>query len=171
MLIYLKRIILILSVLFFIGATSIYLNAKPAYAAVNLESEVILFTADEWGELQNKSPDVMAEKLLLQLNARRDLIGKSALKIVHPNNNAVYQRTDSVFIAPRDGGGYVYGFIVHWFRDVLLGVGKNLTTKIAWEILDNQHFQAKVVEDSSIFSPVNSEELEKLFKELIPKKA
>jgi hypothetical protein len=53
---------------------------------------------------------------------------------------------------------------------VALGFGKNLITKISWEVVDNKHFQANVYEDNSIFEPINPEKLDSFFRSLIPRK-
>jgi hypothetical protein len=146
-----------------------FLSVQPVQAAITSESKITLFTADEWTALETKSSE-LPETLLIRLNSQRNRVGEAALKIVHPDDKVSYGRTDSVFVSPRDGGGYVYGFIIHWFRDVALGLGKNLTTKISWEIVDNKHFQAKVYEDDSIFKPINPEKLDSFFGSLIPSK-
>ena len=150
-------------------STAVFLSAQQAQAAITFEAKVNLFTADEWTALETNSSK-LAETLLIRLNSQRNQVGEAALKIIHPNDNVSYERTDSVFVSPRDGGGYVYGFIIHWFRDVALGFGKNLTTKISWEVVDNKHFQANVYEDDSIFEPINPEKLNSFFQSLIPRK-
>ena len=150
-------------------STAVFLSAQQAQAAITFEAKVNLFTANEWAALETKSSK-LAETLLICLNSQRNQVGEAALKIVHPNDNVSYERTDSVFVSPRDGGGYVYGFIIHWFRNVALGFAKNLTTKISWEVVDNKHFQANVYEDNSIFEPINPEKLDSFFRSLIPRK-
>jgi hypothetical protein len=149
--------------------TTAFLWVQPVQAAITSESKISLFTANEWAVLETMSSE-LPETLLKRLNIQRNRVGEVALKIVHPDGNVSYRQTDSVFVSPRDGGGYVYGFIIHWFRDVALGVGKNLTTKISWEIVDNKHFQAKVYEDDSLFKPINPEKLDNFFGSLIPSK-
>jgi hypothetical protein len=161
-----KIIVLVLSTLLFLS--SLFGFIQPAFAIVKPTSEIHLFTSEEWKTLVATNPSAVGEKILVELNAYRDLIGKDTLKIIHPSDNVKYRRTDSVFVSPRDGGGYVYGFLIHWFRNVALGVGKDLTTKIAWEIVDNQHYQAKVFEDDSLFQPINPELLNQFFRDLIP---
>jgi hypothetical protein len=158
-----------LAILLLVLSTAAFLSAPQAQAATTSESKISLFTADEWAA--QTQPSELAETLLLRLNSQRNRVGEAALKIIHPNDNISYGRTDSIFVSPRDGGGYVYGFIIHWFRDVALGLGKNLTTKISWEVVDNKHFQAKVYEDDSIFQPVNPEKLDSFFRSLIPSKS
>lgn len=150
-------------------STAVFLSAQQVQAAVTFSTKISLFTADEWAALETNSSK-LPETLLIRLNSQRNQVGEAALKIVHPNDNVSYERTDSVFVSPRDGGGYVYGFIIHWFRDVALGLGKNLTTKISWEVVDNKHFQANVYEDNSIFEPIGSEILDSFFQSLIPRK-
>lgn len=149
-------------------STAVFLSPQQAQAAITSSSKISLFTADEWAA--ETKPSELAETLLLRLNSQRNRVGEAALKIIHPNDNVSYRRTNSVFVSPRDGGGYVYGFIIHWFRNVALGLGKNLTTKISWEIVDNKHFQARVYEDDSIFAPINPEQLDSFFETLIPTK-
>ncbi len=164
-----KFIVGAITVLFIAFSSVLFLHPQTAKASLASESNVTLFTSNEWKSLVNQysDSDNLSQKLLLKLNSKRDIIGKSALGIVHPNANVKYERTDSVFVSPRDGGGYIYAFVIHWFRSVAVGLGKNLTTKITWEIVDNNHFQAKIVEDNSLFPPVDEDKLNNFFRGLI----
>jgi hypothetical protein len=165
-----KTILVFLSTLVLFLSTTSLLPSKQAYADDLCKQQ--LFTAQEWSSLVTKSSSVIGEEISSKLNGYRDVVGKCALKIVHTTDSVKYQKTEPVFFAPRDGGGFIYAFAIHWYRDVLAGViGKNLVTKITWEIFENKHFHAKVVEDSSIFAPGQPEELDNFFKNLLPGKS
>ena len=127
-----------------------------------------LFSAQDQQSLLSLSEDEFSQVVLKKLNQQRKILGRIALNTVHRHPSAQYRRTSNVFVAYRDGGGLTYGFIIHWFRELALGVGKNLTTKIAWEVVEKQHFRAEVVEDESIFSPSHGEDLDRLFANLLP---
>ena len=127
-----------------------------------------LFTTQEWAEVLQMPEDIFSQTLLKKLNQQRKILGKIALGIVHNHPSAQYRRTSTVFVAYRDGGGFTYGFVIHWFRELALGVGKNLTTKMTWEVLEKRHLRAEVAEDSSVFSPGHPEELDRFFASLLP---
>ncbi len=146
------------------------LTHAPSAAQTQKVSEQIstLFTRQEWAAIAPLPEEQFSQALLKKLNQQRKLLGEIALKTIHSHPSAQYRRTASVFVAYRDGGGLTYGFIIHWFRELALGVGKNLTTKIGWDVINKQHFKATVVEDESVFSPSNAEGLDQLFKNLLP---
>lgn len=134
----------------------------------SITSKNALFTLQEWQLLIQTSEEEFSQALLKKLNQQRKILGDIALGIVHSHSSVQYRRTSNVFVAYRDGGGLTYGFIIHWFRELALGVGKNLTTKITWEVVEKQHLRAEVAEDSSVFSPGNREELDRFFANLLP---
>jgi hypothetical protein len=157
--------ILILSIILILLVTS----PNQAYADDLCNKQ--LLTQQEWSSLLTKPSSEIGGQILNKLNGYRDLIGNCALNIVHTNDNVKYQQTEPISVAPRNGGGFIYAIVIHWYRDLLAGViGKNLTTKITWEIFENKHYQAKVVEDSSIFAPGQPEELDNFFNKLLPEK-
>lgn len=127
-----------------------------------------LFTEQEWAKLTSLSEEEFGQALLKKLNQQRKLLGSIALSIVHNHPSVQYRRTSTVFLAYRDGGGLTYGFVIRWFRDLALGVGKNLTTKMTWEVVDRQHLRAEVAEDESVFSPGNGKALDRFFATLLP---
>lgn len=127
-----------------------------------------LFTAAAWDALQRAPDEKFAQEILAQLNACRHDLGAQILQIVHPSNTVQYQRTNAVFMSYRDGGGYTYGLIIFWFRYVAFGMGKNLSTKVSWEVVNRKHHHAKVAEDGSMFAPTNAQELDDFFRALLP---
>lgn len=132
------------------------------------EAPLDLFSEDDWEEMQAVSEEKFAQEVLSRLNARREAIGRRALAIVHPGNTARYQQSGPVSLSYRDGGGYTYGFTIDWFRYVAFGLGKKLTLKIFWDVIDRQHDAARAVEDNSIFPPTNALELNAFFSDLLP---
>ncbi|MGD1850511.1 MAG: hypothetical protein ACFCBU_07835 [Cyanophyceae cyanobacterium] len=128
-----------------------------------------LFSAQELKELQAASEENFSQILLKKLNQTRKDLGRIALGIVHDHPSAKYRRTSNIFVAYRDGGGLVYGLVIHWFREIALGVGKNLTTKVTWEVVEKRHLRAEVAEDESLFSPGNAEDLDRFFAGLLPR--
>ncbi|HEY9750816.1 MAG TPA: hypothetical protein V6C63_19200 [Allocoleopsis sp.] len=162
-----KMILVFLSALVLLLSITSFFPSQQAYAGDLCKQQ--LFTAQEWSSLVTKSSSAIGEEISSKLNGYRDVVGNCALKIVHTTDSVKYQKTEPVFFAPRDGGGFIYAFVTHWYRDVFGGViGKNLVTKITWEIFESKHFHAKVVEDSSIFAPGQPEELDNFFKNLLP---
>ncbi len=70
-------------------------------------------------------------------------------------------------LAEREGGGSLLEMKIHWHRKLPL-ITRNHLTIIDWEILHNRHLGAAVVLDDAIFSPIHPQELNNLFKELLP---
>ncbi|MEM9771469.1 MAG: hypothetical protein AAF889_07725 [Cyanobacteria bacterium P01_D01_bin.73] len=143
-------------------------SSKLAIEEVKVENDT-LFNGQEAGELQTASEEEFSQILLKKLNQNRKDLGRVALGIVHDHPSAQYRRTSNVFVAYRDGGGLVYGLVIHWFREIALGVGKNLTTKVTWEVVEKRHLRAEVAEDESIFSPGNAGDLDRFFAGLLPR--
>ncbi len=116
------------------------------------------------GESQ-KSANKLALDLQKSLNSKRNEIGKLAILIIHPYGE--YDRTEPILLAEREGGGSVLEMKIHWHRKLPF-ITRNHLTIIDWEILHNQHLGAAVVLDDAILSPIHPQELNNLFKELLP---
>jgi hypothetical protein len=95
------------------------------------------------------------------LNSHREQIGEAAFKIVHPNGS--YERTDAISVAPRDGGGWVFRFPIHWKRKLGLVVRQHIT-QVDWEVLDRQHVRVHISHDDSTFPPINLDQLNEYFR-------
>ncbi len=164
----LKRLLVLLTVLFMALPVPFLLQPLPANASVVSSSRISLFLQNEWESMANTSPIETAVQISKRLDLRREEIGRAALHTVH--NFANYLETEPVFFAVRDGNIYVFRLIVHWQRE--LGViNRKHTTIIDWEILNNQHYQAIVEADNSTFPAHSIEELNDLFAKLISTKA
>lgn len=136
--------------------------------AVNIQSGFSLFTRHELKFSVGESktlPFELAFEVQKRLNSKRNEIGKLAMLIVHPHG--YYDRTEPVFFAEREGGGSVLEMRIHWHRELPF-ITRNHLTIIDWDILNNQHLRAAVVSDDSMFSPIHPQELNDLFRELLP---
>ncbi|MGB3509656.1 MAG: hypothetical protein WBA93_10495 [Microcoleaceae cyanobacterium] len=163
-----KLVSLGLTIVMILLSVAIYGFHLPVANAENILSGFSLSTKHDFhitiGE-NKTSPDKLALEVQKRLNSKRNEIGKLAILIVHPHG--YYDRTEPVFSGQREGGGAVLEIKIHWHRKLPF-ITRNHLTIIDWEILNNQHFQVAVILDDSIFSPIHSEELNDLFRELLP---
>ncbi|NEQ72909.1 MAG: hypothetical protein F6K24_36295 [Okeania sp. SIO2D1] len=140
----------------------------PVANAGNILSGFSLSAQNDWqitvGESQ-KSADKLALDLQESLNCKRNEIGKLAILIIHPHGE--FDRTEPISLAEREGGGSVLEMKIHWHRKLPF-MTRNHLTIIDWEILHNRHFGAAVILDDAILSPIHPQELNNLFKELLP---
>jgi hypothetical protein len=166
----LKRIISLVAVLL-IALSVIFLSPmQPANARVNAQSRISLFLPNEWKLMANKSNLEIAAEIDQRLDIMRDEIGRAALKIVHSFNTSIYESTEPVFFAVRDGGVYLFQLRIHWKRKIPIVYEGEHTTIIEWELLNNQHFHTVVQSDNSKFAANHLEELNYLFEGLLSTK-
>lgn len=85
--------------------------SSQAYADESCKNR--LLTEKEFSSLLTRSSSEIGEGILNKLNGYRDLVGNCALKVVHTNGNVKYQQTEPIFVAPRDGGGFIYAVVIH----------------------------------------------------------
>ncbi len=140
----------------------------PVANAGNIISGLSLSAQNEWQVTIGKSqivPNKLALDLQKNLNSKKNEIGKLAILIVHPHGN--YDRTEPIFLAQREGGGSVLEMKIHWHRKMPF-LKRNHVTIIDWEILKERHLRAVVVLDDAILSPIHPQELNDLFRELLP---
>ena len=89
-----------------------------------------------------QSPNQLGLEIQKRLNSKRNEIGKLVILLIHPHGD--YDRTETVFLAQREGGGLVLEMKIHWHRKLPF-ITRNHLTIINWEILNNQHLRAAVV--------------------------